>query len=157
MQVLPPIHTSESTAYLITDYPYGRLRCQKRVWLETNGKKGTRLVSRTSNPKRNQDWNNASKAGVYHDFAVLFIDDIGHVQLEALSPYDYREKGRAWLVANGAGLSDQARAKLAERVTLAENFEVALNEAGKPDYGTPAYKAAYLAACARLEREGVRP
>ena len=35
MQILPGIHISPETAYVIDDYPYGfRLRCRIRYWLE---------------------------------------------------------------------------------------------------------------------------
>jgi hypothetical protein len=46
-------HTSPETAYVVNDYPYGyTLRCTIRYWLEYQPKKGFRLWSQTSNPKR---------------------------------------------------------------------------------------------------------
>lgn len=66
-------HTSQETAYLQEDYPYGSLRCQRRVWLEQT-KRGYRLVTQTSNPKRGNDWNNAPKKGTYTVFAVMVRD-----------------------------------------------------------------------------------
>lgn len=70
-------HTSQDTAYVQEDYPYGReLRCQRRVWLETN-KRGTRFVTQTSNPQHGQDWRNKPKASVYSPWAVLVIE-AGH-------------------------------------------------------------------------------
>ena len=44
-------HTSFETAYLVTDYPYGRLKCNIWFWLENDPKKGFRFCSRTQNPK----------------------------------------------------------------------------------------------------------
>jgi hypothetical protein len=81
-QVVTPLygHTSEDTAYLIKDYPYGfTLRCQKKVWLEFRPGKGYRLVSRTSNPKKGGIWNKPDKS-TYTTIANLFLDQDGHVQ-----------------------------------------------------------------------------
>jgi len=49
-------HTTQDTAYVQPDYPYGRTdRCQRRVWLEQavkgSAKGQRRLVTQTSNPK----------------------------------------------------------------------------------------------------------
>jgi hypothetical protein len=50
-------HTSEATAYLVADYPYGfRERTQIRYWLEAKPKRGWRFVSQTLNPKTDR-WN----------------------------------------------------------------------------------------------------
>lgn len=69
-------HTSQETAYLQDDYPYGRqLRCQRRIWLEEATKGAARgqfrFVTQTSNPKRNNDWNNKPHPSTYLDWAVL--------------------------------------------------------------------------------------
>ena len=57
-------HTSEATAYVVADYPYGfRERTQIRYWLEHKPKKGWRFVSQTLNPKTSR-WNKP-KASTY--------------------------------------------------------------------------------------------
>lgn len=102
--VLPGVHVSEETAYLISDYPYGRLRCQKRVWLETSPRKGVRMVTRTSNPKRGNDWNNASKAGVYSRYGgTLYLDENNHVQFAGVTEYDNFDELQKWAAIFGAG------------------------------------------------------
>jgi hypothetical protein len=80
--ILPAIHTSPETAYVIADYPYGfRLRCQKRVWVEYRKGKGYRLVEQTSNPKLSGLVWNKPKAGTYSDIAMaLYLDENQHVQ-----------------------------------------------------------------------------
>jgi hypothetical protein len=57
--ILPPVHLSPETAYLVSDYPYGfRLRCKIRYWLEHHPKRGTRFVSQTTNPNAaGEVWN----------------------------------------------------------------------------------------------------
>lgn len=80
-------HTSEATAYLVEDYPYGfTARTQIRYWLESKPKKGWRFVSQTVNPKTNR-WNKP-KASTYADWgAAMFLDSQGHVQWIGVGPY----------------------------------------------------------------------
>lgn len=80
-------HTSEATAYVVDDYPYGfRERTQIRYWLEQKPKKGWRFVSQTLNPKTNR-WNKP-KASTYADWgAAMYLDDKGHVQWTGVGPY----------------------------------------------------------------------
>jgi len=49
-------HDSQKNAYVIEDYPYGFLRTQKRIWVETVPKKGDRVISQTLDPKK-KIWN----------------------------------------------------------------------------------------------------
>jgi hypothetical protein len=80
-------HTSEATAYLVADYPYGfTARTQIRYWLEEKPKKGWRLVSQTRHPKTG-GWNKP-KASTYADWgAAMYLDGEGHVQWEGIGPY----------------------------------------------------------------------
>ena len=74
-------HTSAETAHITEDYPYGFiLRCHRREWLEYKPRKGYRLVTQTSNPKRENTTYNKPKASVYVDLAVLYTDEQEHVQ-----------------------------------------------------------------------------
>jgi hypothetical protein len=66
-------HTSQDTAYLQPDYPYGRERCQRKVWL-------ARAVKGAARGKFRFEWQTSGKLagqwnrpqhGQYSDFAVL--------------------------------------------------------------------------------------
>lgn len=82
----PIYNTSEANPHIVPDYPYGRLRCQIRFWVEYSPNKGFRLVSQTQNPKTNQ-WNSPKK-GTYHRLAgCLYTDDKGHTHMAACSEY----------------------------------------------------------------------
>src|SRR5262252_4078862 len=87
-QVIPGIHVSQDTAFLVADYPYGfRLRCQMRYWLEYQPKKGVRLWSQSSNPKSG-GWNKP-KSSTYARFGgAMFLDQEGHVRWHGISEYD---------------------------------------------------------------------
>lgn len=64
-------HTSEDTAYLVDDYPYGRrVRTQIRYWIETNAKHGDRFCSQTLNPKTGR-WNKPKKS-TYTGVGIMF-------------------------------------------------------------------------------------
>lgn len=76
-------HDSQDTAYLIGDYPYGRLRCQMRVWVDGPPQKGQykglyRPARQTSNPKRGNDWGNKPHYGQYHMMVIPYLDGIDH-------------------------------------------------------------------------------
>ncbi len=86
--ILPAIHTSPETGYLVEDYPYGfRLRCKIRYWLETN-KKGTRFCSQTSNPKAAGLVWNKPKASTYSEFSgAMYLNEDGHVTWQGIGQY----------------------------------------------------------------------
>lgn len=98
MQVVKVLsgHTSQETAFLVEDYPYGRLRCKIRYWLERKETKGFRFVSQTENPK-NGRWN-APKMGTYVDLcANMYIDEKGHCTWACVTSYSDAEKTREFL------------------------------------------------------------
>ena len=83
-------HTSEETAYLIADYPYGRkLRCRRKVWIEESKTKGFRFCARTDDPKKSYEHWNAPKYSTYCKIAMgLYLDEeTGHVEHKSLSEY----------------------------------------------------------------------
>ena len=83
-------HDSPETAYVVDDYPYGfRLRCKIRYWVETNPKHGQRVVSQTTNPKKDGEVWNKSKPSTYSRLRVLYLDEQDHVQNDALSIYEF--------------------------------------------------------------------
>ncbi len=80
---------SEKTAYLIEDYPYGfTLRCQKKVWIETDPKHGQRIVEMTSNPKRSGLVWNKPKKSTYDALCGAFIVEVSDIG----QPYGYQNK-----------------------------------------------------------------
>ncbi len=93
-------HTSEETAYLIEDYPYGRLRCQRKVWLESDPKRGVRFVAQTNNPK-NGRWNKPHKSTYTDVAAALYLDDDNHVQWEQIGYYSTPEQALSFVQTYG--------------------------------------------------------
>ncbi len=88
MTVVTPLygHTSFETAYLVSDYPYGGLRCKMYFWLESHPKKGTRFVSRSENPKNGRM--NKPHAGTYHKVTGnLYLDEKGHCKAAMVNEY----------------------------------------------------------------------
>jgi hypothetical protein len=99
-------HTSEATAYVVADYPYGfRERTQIRYWLETKPGKGWRFMAQTMNPKTGR-WNKP-KGSTYSDFAgAMYLDDQGHVQWDGIGQYSDENKTLAFVRAfPGADMS----------------------------------------------------
>jgi hypothetical protein len=100
-------HNSLETAYMIEDYPYGRLRCRMRAWLEYREGKGFRYCTQTENPKnliaskgfafaegpKVLLWNKP-KASTYMMIAAnMYIDDsTGHCEWSGVSEYTDHEK-----------------------------------------------------------------
>lgn len=75
-------HYSQDTAFIVDSYPYGSLRCKMRYWLEVHPKKGTRLWSQTTNPKRTNEFditaNKKPKASTYSVVGAMYLDELGH-------------------------------------------------------------------------------
>jgi hypothetical protein len=87
-------HTSQETAYVVDDYPYGfRLRCKIRYWLEyrKGAGFGFRLVSQTTNPKVAGEVWNKPKASTYCMLAVMGLDEQEHVTWTGCSIYQFDE------------------------------------------------------------------
>jgi hypothetical protein len=105
-------HTSEETAYLVPDYPYGfRLRTEIRYWIETT-KNGDRFVSQTLNPKTGR-WNKP-KRSTYMHVAALYLNDEGHVAWTGVHPNSSKDWTEQFVAVVRPHLSDAQRAKLAE-------------------------------------------
>ncbi len=68
------------------NYPYGRLRCSAKWWIEDGGKKGQRVCFQTINPKTGRV--NAPKKSTYDLLKVLFVNpENGHVESDGLYGY----------------------------------------------------------------------
>jgi len=125
-------HVSPETAYVVENYPYGfRLRCRKRYWLDCDDRRGVRLMSQTTNPKRGGVWNQA-KASVYCRFGgAMYLDEDGHVQWSGLTEYSSAEEALAWRDAYGAGVPEPMR-ELLNRWVAAKCAYDANREKGDP-------------------------
>ena len=126
MKTLLRGHTSPETAYVVDDYPYGfRLRCRIRYWLEYVPKRGFRLWSQTTNPKRANAWNKP-KASTFARFGgSMFLDDVGHVQWSALTEYVDGAEAEAWRAEYGDAVPEAGR----ETMTMWVRTKVAYDAA----------------------------
>ena len=79
----------ESAAYVIDDSPYGSMRTEMRVWVETTDK-GQRTVRQTLNPKTDR-WNKPKKS-TYSDATVLSMNEDGHIESKDMN-LAYSEPG----------------------------------------------------------------
>lgn len=116
-------HTSEETALVVDDYPYGyTLRTQIRYWIETVAKRGDRFVSQTLNPKTGR-WNKPKKS-TYVEIAVLYIEEeTGHVKWSGLHTHATEEVEAAFLAAFGEeNLSELQKKQLASIRALRKVF-----------------------------------
>jgi hypothetical protein len=115
-------HTSEATAYVVDDYPYGyTARTQIRYWLEgPKANKGWRFVSQTKNPKSGS-WNK-SKASTYMDWgAAMFLDEKGHVAWDGIGAYSDASKILAFVQTfPGADMSVLKKVVPAKQRVLAD-------------------------------------
>src|ERR1700722_6117577 len=94
MTPLKPLagHTTQATAYVVNDYPYGfRLRCKIRYWLEFKKGMGFRLVSQTTNPKLSTEVWNKPKASTYCMLAIMGLDEQDHVTWTGCNIYQFDE------------------------------------------------------------------
>lgn len=95
-------HTSLETSYLIADYPYGSLRCQRRVWIESSPKHGFRFVAQTQNPK-NGRWNKPHKSTYIEVAACLYLDENNHVHMAGVGAYTDAEQALDFVLDFGKG------------------------------------------------------
>lgn len=127
--ILPPIHTSPETAFVVADYPYGfRLRCQMRYWLETN-KNGSRLCTQTTNPKASaiQDiWNKPKKSTYSALGGAMFTDDAGHVQWTGAHFYMETEALKAWFAEYEPGLTPELHASISRQIAIKQVYDAEL-------------------------------
>ena len=89
-----PGHTTQETAYVVNDYPYGvRLRCKIRYWLEYRAGKGFRLCSQTTNPKLPYEFWNKPKCSTYCMLGVMGLnpEENNHVTWTGCSIYDFED------------------------------------------------------------------
>jgi len=118
-------HTSEDSAYVVADYPYGfHKRTQIKYWLEgPKPKKGWRFVSQTMNPKT-QRWNKP-KASTYLEWgAAMYLDDKGHVHWDGVGVYSDDQKILAFVrTFPGAKMTELRKVVPAKQRFLKEMIE----------------------------------
>lgn len=108
-------HTSEETAYIVEDYPWGfRLRTTIRYWIESKegAKGGQRFVSQTIDPRTGR-WCKPKKS-TYKSLCVMFLDENEHVRYEALSYNDYQEWIDKFKTRHSEHLNEFQQSKLCE-------------------------------------------
>lgn len=121
-------HISEETAYVVKDYPYGfRLRCQIRYWLDFNPKRGVRLISQTSNPKRSELVWNKPKASTYARFGgCMFLDENNYVQWSGLTEYTNAAEVVAWCETYGTGVPEDCKPLMNKWCDAKQAYETAV-------------------------------
>jgi hypothetical protein len=131
-------HVSPETAYVVDDYPYGfRLRCKIRYWLEFSPKRGFRLVSQTTNPKRGNVWNKP-KASTYSRFGgAMYLNDDGHVTWAGLTEYSDAKESAAFLETYGAAVPEAGRELLNKWVAAKAAYEANRNQGDPLAKGLP--------------------
>lgn len=124
--VLPGVHVSADTAYVVADYPYGfRLRCSIRYWLDIS-KHGARLMSQTTNPKVPGVRWNKPKASTYARFAgAMYLDSAGHVKWCGLSEYSDAAEAWAYRDTFAAGVPSSMRVGLDAWIAAKLAYEAA--------------------------------
>jgi len=112
MSIVQPLtgHTSPETAYVVHDYPYGfKLRCKIRYWLERDAKRGYRLCTQTTNPKKSGEVWNVPKKSTYTMLAIMGLDEQNHVVWTGCSAYDFDKLGEFFAKFGHAFDADQAK------------------------------------------------
>ena len=126
-------HTSQETALIVNDYPYGfRLRCKIRYWLEYKKNKGVRFVSQTTNPKLDFEKWNSPKASTYSQFGgAMYLDENNHVQWSGLTAYGNYAEAVAWKETYGEGAPEEAKGTLDKWIEAKMNYENRLRIGGQ--------------------------
>jgi len=139
-------HTTPETAYVVADYPYGyTLRCKIRYWLEFKPKKGFRLVSQTTNPKRPGEVWNKPKASTYCLFGgCMYLDENEHVQWAGLSQYCDGAEAKAWLDKYGAGVPEAGKKLLESWVAAKLAYDGARKPGDPLGVGLPEGRKAFV-------------
>ena len=136
-------HISPETAYVVEDYPYGfRLRCKIRYWIEFKAKKGFRLVSQTTNPKRPGEVWNKPKASTYSMFGgAMFLDENEHVQFAGLNEYSDGAEAKRFQETYGEAVPEVGRVLLNKWVAAKVAYDA--NKGEKLGDGLPAARKAW--------------
>jgi hypothetical protein len=96
-------HRDKASAKVVKQTPVTGLPYSTRHWLERN-KHGTRLITQTSDPRKNNAWGRAQPSA-YAKAGAMYLDEQGQVRFAAPSRYD-TEPMRAFLATFEAGLTN---------------------------------------------------
>jgi hypothetical protein len=114
-------HTSEESAYVVADYPYGyRVRTQIRYWLETTSR-GDRLCSQTLNPKTER-WNKPKKS-TYSAVGCMYRDEADHVQWFGIGHHSAPDVVAEFLGIVREHLSESQKDRAAEILGVQKAYE----------------------------------
>lgn len=125
-EIIPGVHTSQETAYVVDDYPYGfRLRCKMRHWIEYKEGKGFRHVSQTTNPKiTNREVWNKPKLSTYFRFGLAFyLNNENHLHCAGLSEYSNYEESLSFYQTFREGLTAEGRDICLKWVDVKKKYE----------------------------------
>lgn len=141
-------HLSPETAYVVDDYPYGyTLRCKIRYWLEYHPKRGVRLMSQTTNPKRPGIVWNKPKASTYCRFGgCMFLNDKGHVHWNGLTEYCDGAEAQAFLDKYGEGVPPAALLLLNKWVAAKLAYDANRTQFDPLNVGLPEAREAFMKA-----------
>lgn len=138
VRVLPPHHTSFETAYQVDDYPYGyRLRCKIRYWIETKPGHGQRLVTCTTNPKKNGEVWNQPKTGTYSPIVIMYLDQEQHVQTKRLGRLAGAEQIRQFAQEYALTLNTDYHRKAIKQLLFSLGIYDKNTGKGTPDSNNP--------------------
>ena len=116
-------HTSQETAYIVEDYPWGfRLRTTIRYWVETKKAKngGQRFGSQTINPKTGQ-WC-APKYSTYSPIIVMYLNENDHIKWHDLSYYSSKDYVEAFKNEHIDKLDDFQKEQLKDMIAVKNNL-----------------------------------
>jgi hypothetical protein len=129
-------HISPETAYQVEGYPCGfRRTCLIRYWLETDFKRGCRLVSQTTNPNVEGGVWHKPKASTYCRFGVcMYLNDERHVTWSGAHEYMSLDELIQWEKTFGAGVPEEQKAALGRWIAAKTRYEdVRRSVLPKPD------------------------
>jgi hypothetical protein len=120
-------HISPETAYVVDNYPYGlRLKCRIRYWIEYTPKRGVRMWSQTTNPKKPGWVWNTPKASTYCRFGgCMYLDEQERVQWSGLTEYTDGREAAAWQTTYGAGNHPEAQEIAARWISAKVAYDLA--------------------------------
>jgi len=146
MELLKNTHITPETAYVVADYPYGfRLRCKIRYWLEHHPKRGFRLMTQTTNPKRPGEVWNKPKAATYAKFgAALYLNEEGHVTWATLTEYTTGAEAKAWVEKFGEGVPEAGKALMNKWVAAKLAYDAARKPEDHLAVGLPEARKAFF-------------
>lgn len=90
-QAIPAHHRDKESAYIIPDYPYGAtLRCELRIWMDFDEKRGYRFCRQTYHPVTPRE--NKAKKDTYMPLAgFMYVGQDDRIYVLGLSEYSSKE------------------------------------------------------------------